>query len=222
TTGTVSMPIPPWFSNLAAVLTDNPLLIFLMTIGILLNAFQVETNVIVGWTRVVVAMSIDGVYPKILSSVSSRTHTPVIAHVLFFVLGAVIYSYIYNFVPGYLTLTLAVTAVATVMYIGTAFGGAIFPWTRKSVYENSAAAKYKIAGVPLITISGIIATIFSAWMLYYYLTVPGLGVMTSSRVSESIMLSIFVIWVAYFFLRRWYLKGRGIDLDLAFKEVPPV
>jgi len=222
TTGTVSMPIPPWFSNLAAVLTDNPLLIFLMTIGILLNAFQVETNVIVGWTRVVVAMSIDGVYPKILSSVSSRTHTPVIAHVLFFVLGAVIYSYIYNFVPGYLTLTLAVTAVATVMYIGTAFGGAIFPWTRKSVYENSAAAKYKISGVPLITISGIIATIFSAWMLYYYLTVPGLGVMTSSRVSESIMLSIFVIWVAYFFLRRWYLKGRGIDLDLAFKEVPPV
>jgi amino acid transporter len=222
TTGTVSMPIPPWFSNIAAVLTDNPLLIFLMTVGILLNAFQVETNVIIGWTRVTVAMSIDGVFPKILSNVNSRTHTPVIAHVLFFILGAVIYSAVYNFVPGYLTLTLAVTAVATVMYIGTAFGGAIFPWTRKSVYDSSPAAKYKVAGIPLATICGLVATAFSVWMLYYYLTVPGLGVMTPNRISESIMLSIFVIWVVYFFVRRAYLKGRGIDLDLAFKEVPPV
>jgi amino acid transporter len=221
-TGTVSMPIPPWFSNIAAVLTDNPILIFLMTVGILLNAFQVETNVIVGWTRVVVAMSIDGVFPKILSSVNSRTHTPVIAHVVFFVLGAVIFGAVYNFVPGYTTLTLAVTAVATIMYIGTAFGGAIFPWTRKPVYDTSPVAKYKLAGVPIITICGLIATIFSAWMLYYYLTVPGLGVMTPSRISETIMLSIFVIWVVYFFVRRRYLSGRGIDLDLAFKEVPPV
>ena len=47
-TGTVSMPIPPWFSNLAAVLTDNPFLIFLMIIGILLNALQVVWNVIIG------------------------------------------------------------------------------------------------------------------------------------------------------------------------------
>jgi len=36
------------------------------------------------------------------------------------------------------------------------------------------------------------------------------------------MLGIFVIWLAYFFIRRAYLKRRGIDLDLAFKEVPPV
>jgi hypothetical protein len=137
-------------------------------------------------------------------------------------LGAVIYSAVYNFVPGYLTLTLAVTAVATVMYIGTAFGGAIFPWTRKSVYDSSPVAKYKLAGIPLVTICGIIATLFSVWMLYYYLTVPGLGVMTSNRISETIMISIFVIWVIYFFIRRAYLKRRGIDLELAFKEVPPV
>src|SRR5712691_3406778 len=54
-------PIAPWFSNLAMVLTDNPIILFLMIIGILLNALQVVFNVIVGWTRVAVAMSIDGV-----------------------------------------------------------------------------------------------------------------------------------------------------------------
>jgi len=222
-TGTVSMPIPPWFSNLAAVLSDNPILIFLMIIGILLNALQIVFNVIVGWTRVSVAMSIDGVLPKFLSSVNSRTHTPVVAHVIFLILGGFVMSYVYNFVPGYILLTLAVTAVATVFYIGTAFGGAIFPWTRKETYDTSPIAKYKIARIPVITICGIVATLFSAWMLFYYITIPGLGVINfENPTSAIIMLGIFVFWLAYFFVRRWYLKRIGINLDLAFKEVPPV
>ena len=222
-TGTVSMPIPPWFSNLAAVLTDNPFLIFLMIIGILLNAVQVVWNVIIGWTRVSVAMSIDGVFPKVVSAVNERTHTPVNAHIFFAVAGGVVYSWIYNFVPGYILLTLAVTAVATVMYIGTAMGGAIFPWTRKEVYNTSPMAKYKIAGIPVITICGIIATLFSAWMLYWYITVPGLGVISFQNLTSAIiMVAIFLFWVAYFFIRRWWLKRIGINLDLAFKEIPPV
>jgi amino acid transporter len=205
---------------LAAVLTDNPIIVFLMIIGILLNAIQVVFNVIIGWTRVAVAMSIDGVLPKFVSQVSERTHTPVTAHIIFLVLGGFVMSYVYNFYPGFLTYTLAVTMVATVMYIGTALGGAIFPWTRKEVYETSPIAKYKIAGVPLITISGVIAAIFSGWMLYYYLTVPGLGFANLS--SEIVMLGIFLAWTAYYFIRRMYLHRTGIDLELAFKEVPPI
>src|SRR2546422_1681590 len=113
-------PIAPWFSNLAMVLTDNPIILFLMIIGILLNALQVVFNVIVGWTRVAVAMSIDGALPRAVSHVSPRTHTPVNAHVIFLILGGFLYAYIYNMVPGYTTYTLAVTAGAPVMYLGTA------------------------------------------------------------------------------------------------------
>jgi amino acid transporter len=219
-TGTVNMPIPPWFSNLAAVLTDNPLIVFLMIIGILLNSLQVVMNVIIGWTRVSVAMSIDGVLPKFVSAVNERTHTPVNAHIIYAILGGVIYSYVYNFVPSFLSLTLAVTAVATLMYIGTSLGGAVFPWTRKETYNSSPVAKYKVGGVPLITICGIIAAAFSAWMLYYYLTIPGLGV--ASIPSEAFIAFIFGAWTVYFFVRKWYLKRIGINLDLAYKEVPPI
>ena len=213
-------PIVPWFSNLAMVLTDNPIILFLMIIGILLNAIQIVFNVIVGWTRVAVAMSIDGVLPKIVSRVSPRTHTPVVAHLIFLILGGFVYAYIYNMVPGYTSLTLAVTAVATVMYIGTAVGGAVFPRTRPEVYRTSAIAKYKVGPIPLITICGVIAAGFSAWMLYWYLTEPWLGV--NSQLSEIIMVAIFVIWVTYYFVRRWYLRRIGVDLDLAYKEVPPI
>jgi basic amino acid/polyamine antiporter, APA family len=218
--GASAAPFLPYFSNLALVLTSNPIVLFFMIVGVLLNAIQVVFNVIVGWTRVAVAMSIDGALPKIVSNVSPRTHTPVFAHLIFLVLGGVVFSYVYNLVPGYTTYTLAVTAVATVMYIGTALGGALFPKTRKEVYATSPIAKYKIGPVPLITLCGVIAAGFSLWMLYWYLTQPFLGV--ANYVSEIIMLAIFLAWVGYYFLRRAYLRSVGVNIDLAYKEVPPI
>jgi amino acid transporter len=215
-----NMPIPPWFSNLAEVLTNNPALIILMMIGILLNAIQVVFNVIIGWTRVAVAMSIDGVLPKWLSNVNDRTHTPVNAQVFYLIVAGFGMGYVYNFVPGYTSYALAVTAVATVMYIGTALGGAIFPRVRKQIYDNSPIARYKVGGLPLITICGLIAAGFSAVMLYDYLAYPFLGV--ASAISEEIMLAIFLGWVAYYFIRRSWLRRVGIDLELAYKEIPPI
>jgi basic amino acid/polyamine antiporter, APA family len=219
--------IAPWFSNLAMMLTDNPIILFLMIVGVLLNALQVVFNVIVGWTRVAVAMSIDGVLPKAVSHVSPRTHTPVIAHVIFLILGGYVYAYIYNMVPGYLTYTLAVTAVATVMYIGTAVGGAIFPKTRREVYRTSPIAKYKVGPIPVITICGVIAAAFSAWMLFYYITEPFLGIANLTMGFDGlksllIMFAIFIGWTVYYFVRRAYLKSVGISLDLAYKEIPPI
>jgi APA family basic amino acid/polyamine antiporter len=220
--------ILPWFSNLAMLLTDNPIILFLMIIGVMLNAIQVVFNVIIGWTRVAVAMSIDGALPKLVSHVSPRTHTPVYAHVIFLILGGFVFAYIYNLVPGYTTYTLAVTAIATVMYIGTALGGALFPWTRKEVYRTAPISKYKIGPIPLITLCGFVAVAFSAYMLYLYLTVGWLiGVDVTQGPAgippfAYIMLAIFVGWVAYYFIRRAYLRRIGIDLELAYKEVPPI
>jgi amino acid transporter len=198
-----------------------------MIIGILLNALQVVFNVIIGWTRVAVAMSIDGVLPKIVSHVSPTTHTPVVAHVVFLILGGYLYAYIYNMVPGYTTLTLAVTAVATVLYIGTAMGGAVFPRTRREVYRTSPIAKYKVGPIPLITLCGLIATGFSVWMLYWYITQPFLGIADLSKGFDGvksllIMIAIFVGWSVYYFVRRAYLRSIGINLDLAYKEIPPI
>jgi basic amino acid/polyamine antiporter, APA family len=227
--GTNPAPFTPYFSYLAAVLTNNPVILFLMIIGIMLNAIQVVFNVIIGWTRVAVAMSIDGVLPKAVSNVNPRTHTPVFAHIVFLILGGVVYSYVYNLVSingtPWTTYTLAVTMVATVMYIGTALGGALFPKTRPEVYRTAPISKYKVGPIPLITLCGAIAVAFSVWMLYWYVTNPFLGVVLAGNqgiISLGIMGGIFVGWVAYYFIRRAYLKSIGINLELAYKEIPPI
>src|SRR3989442_10743277 len=144
--------ISPWFSNLALMLTDNPIILFLMIIAVLLNALQVVFHVIIGWTRVAVAMSIDGALPKVVSHVSPRTHTPVYAHLIFLILGGYVYAYIYNMVPGNLTYTLAVTAVPTVSYIGTAIGGAPFPRNPREGEWAGPVRAYKKGSPPRLTI----------------------------------------------------------------------
>src|SRR5207237_7504048 len=126
-----------WFRALAIILTDTPILLFLMIIGIMLNALQVVFNVIVGCTRVAVAMSIDGVLPKFVSHVSPRTHTPVYAHVIFLILGGYVFAYVYNLIPNYQIYTLAVTAVATIMYIDTALAGPVCLWTSKAALRTT-------------------------------------------------------------------------------------
>src|SRR5438876_530859 len=115
-----------------------------------------------------------------------------------------------------------------IMYIGTALGGAVFPWTRKEVYRTAPISKYKVGPIPLITICGVIAAAFSATMLYFFLTVPFLVNVDFSNLGYSgnlflyVVVAIFFGWVAYYFVRRAYLRRIGVDLDLAYKEVPPI
>jgi amino acid transporter len=219
-TGNLGMPIPPWFSNLVVVLTSNPLIVVLATVGIFLNALQVVYNVYIGQTRMAFATAMDRILPAWVFKINEKTGTPVNAQVLFFVLGGIVYSFVYNFVPGWITYTLAVTAVATVMYIATSVAGALLPYRMRDAYRNSEVSAHRILGVPAITVAGAVSAAFSAWMLYYYLTVPSLGV--ASPQSEALMLAIFLGWLAYFAVRRVYVKRKtGIGLDLAFKEIPP-
>ncbi|MGC8861096.1 MAG: APC family permease [Thermoplasmata archaeon] len=220
-TGNLSMPVLPWFSTLIVALTDNPILIFLATFGITLAAMQIVFNVYIGQTRVAIAASIDQVLPAWISKINGRTGTPVNVHLLFYFLGGVLYSFIYNFYPGFITYTLAVTAVATIMYIATSLSAALLPWKLKEAYSVSEVSKYKISKIPLITISGIIAALFSLWMLYYYVTDPMLGV--ASVPSYIFITGVFLGWLMYFAFRRYYLKRKyAIDLDDTFRNIPPL
>ncbi len=220
-TGNISMPILPWFSTLIVVLTNNPILIVIISFGIFMASLQIVYNVFIGQTRVAIASSIDRVLPAWISKLNSRTGTPLNVHLTFFILGDIVYAYVYNFVPGWLTYTLAVTAIATIMYIGTSLASALMPWKLKEVYQNSEVSKYKILGIPLVTVFGIIAAIFSAWMLYYYVTVPSLGV--ASVPSYILIVLIFTGWLVYYYVRRYYLlKKEGVDLNIGFKYIPPI
>ena len=47
-----------------------------------------------------------------------------------------------------------------ITFFGTAIAAIILPWRKKELYQNSPIARYKVAGIPLITIPGPITALF--------------------------------------------------------------
>lgn len=79
---------------------------------------------------------------------------------LLMVIPAVIVSALYAYnVGGFTSITLAATQGIAIMYFGTAIAAIVLPYKKKDLFEASPIAKMKFAGVPLITIAGLISAV---------------------------------------------------------------
>src|SRR5205807_8566819 len=113
----------------------------------------------------------DRVLPERVADVSEKRHVPIWALVLMLV-PSIIVSAFYAYTASMKTWIIDATLVIAVTFLGTSIAAAILPWRKKSLYQNSAIAKYKVGGIPLITISGGITTLFLGWNLYKWLWPP--------------------------------------------------
>lgn len=117
-------------------------------------------------TRVMVAMSLDRVLPEMISKVHEKYHTPVNAHLVYF-LASIPIILCYNLVPGWVGLTLGVTFGCGYVFIISCLAGALLPYKAKEVYESSPGAKYMVNGFIglLATLIGVVGFIWISWVL---------------------------------------------------------
>ena len=155
-----------WPNIIAVAVTASPIVVLLIGLGYILNSHQIVHNCYIGMTRVMVAMSLDRLLPEWVSKVNERYHTPVNAHVAYF-LASIPVILAYNLVPGWVGLTLGVTFGCGYVFIITCLAGALLPYRAKDVYEASPGAKYTVNGLVALvfTLLGIAAFIWTAWVL---------------------------------------------------------
>jgi len=84
-----------WPNMIATAIANNPIVTLLIAFGFILNGHQIVHNCYIGMTRVMVAMSLDRLLPEMVSRVSDRLHTPVNAHVIYF-LASLPVIWLYN------------------------------------------------------------------------------------------------------------------------------
>jgi amino acid transporter len=155
-----------WPNIIAIAVTASPIIVLIIGLGYILNSHQIVHNCYIGMTRVMVAMSLDRLLPEWFSRVDERYHTPVNAHLAYF-LASIPVILAYNLVGGWVGLTLGVTFGCGYVFIITCLAGALLPYRAKEVYEASPGAKYKVSGYVgvLFTILGVVAFIWTAWAL---------------------------------------------------------
>jgi APA family basic amino acid/polyamine antiporter len=213
-----------WPPIIAVALAGSPLVVLIIGLGYLLNGFQIVCNCYIGMTRVLVAMSLDRLLPEWFSKVNEKLHTPMNAHIAYFA-ASIPVILAYNLVPGWIGLTLGVTFGCGYVFVITCIAGALLPYRAKELYEASPGAKYKLGGIPMITVLGVLGGILGILMVAAFLFAPQLGVLGTWSMAnpwpQVIAFGIILISWIWYMIAKNAQKSRGINVDYAFKEIPP-
>ncbi|KRT64667.1 MAG: amino acid permease [Chloroflexi bacterium CSP1-4] len=216
-----------WPNILAIAISASPLVILLISVGFILNSHQIVHNCYIGMTRVMVAMSLDRVLPELVSRVSDRFHTPVNAHVIYF-LASIPVIWLFNTfavtnadgsTTSWTSLTLGVTFACGYVFVATALAGALLPFRAKGVYEASPGSKFTIAGIPTVTIVGALGFIAGTIFLVLFLTNSQLGL--TSQLAYTVVGGILVFSALWYIVTKMVRRSGGINVEYAFKEIPP-
>ncbi|HTE03683.1 MAG TPA: hypothetical protein VK739_06060, partial [bacterium] len=168
-------------------------------------------------TRVIFAAAFDRVLPEWAAQVSPRSHVPTGALVLM-VAPSIVVSALYSYYPGFATYTLDATLVIAVTYLGSVVAATILPWRRPRLYGASPVARYKVAGVPLITVAGVVTVVFLAFNLWKWVTDATYGV--NNRQSAMYMLILYALALVMYLIARVVRARQGIDLTKTHAEIP--
>jgi sterol desaturase/sphingolipid hydroxylase (fatty acid hydroxylase superfamily) len=95
----------------------------------------------------------------------------------------------------------------------------VFAYRRhsKSIFEQSPVA-YRIGGIPVLSILGVLAAAFVAYLTYLFILDPFAGA-TSTPSLVAITIGLLAA-IAIYFGAYAYRKKQGIDLNLLFREIP--
>ncbi|MHB8399719.1 MAG: APC family permease [Candidatus Limnocylindrales bacterium] len=217
---TTAPTIPIWGypPMLAAFLIDSHLV--QMGIVILFGAW------FIGWagtlwlssTRMIFAAAFDRVLPEAAARVSDRG-VPWMALLLIMVPG-VILSWLYAYQAGFSALTLDASLVIAVTFFGTSFAATILPWWKRDLYNKSPIARYKLAGLPLISVAGAITTIFLGWVVYEWLSNSLYGIGVGNSQSIKFLGIVYGLAALVWVVARLYRRAQGVDLDAIHAEIP--
>jgi len=106
-------------------------------------------------------------------------------------------------------------------FAGSLVGAAIFPWKAKALYEQSPISKYKLAGMPVITITALAGLAMDVAAIAFYFTNPNYGIWPGTSMALGFAAMLYIVPFVYYILIKQYRRNQGIKIELAFKEVPP-
>ena len=229
TTEVPPLPVWPNPAMLAAFLTNNRLVQIVILVLMSVWWFGWAGTLFLSSTRVVFAAAFDRYLPEKVAELN-KNGTPVNA-MLLMVVPAVVVSYMYAYnVGGFISVTLAATQAIAIMYFGTSIAAIVLPYKKKDLYEASPIAKMKVAGIPLITVAGLIFGGFLLFLLVEWFfdpwlntggEAPGLyGISLMNTNSVVFLLATYGLAAALYYGFKSKRKSEGIDMDKVQAEIP--
>ena len=167
------LPVIPNLVLFASLISNNPIFSLIVSIDFVLTFLLVIPWGILGMSRVLLAYSLDGIIPSGFSKLNKKG-VPVRA-VLVAVIGGEIFLVFLSGLVGpatasyaFLLYSYAAIATSAFLFPFTTITLILLPYRHKQVYESFCPIKQKVAKVPLVTVIGIVAFVYSLFTVISY------------------------------------------------------
>lgn len=214
-----TMPFPPNWANFAAILTDNVILRFLIGLNFIAFDFYWIPFSYIVFARVLFAQGMDQIGPRWFTDLNPRFNTPIKLFVLQWVLGQATIVH-YCLYPEWLGgLSIVGLDALTVWAIG-GIAVMLLPFVKKvrHIWKVS-PYRWSIGPLPIAVIAGIFSILFAGITIWAIYASPAMGGLNIYWTPIYVMVGVAgVLW--YYAWKRKRAK-EGIDVSLAFKELPP-
>ncbi len=212
-----------YFSALASASNVIAVILAIAFIGWLLPGLYINMAMC---QRAILTWAFDGLIPQRAAAVNRRTHTPVFAIAATAVLAiaaAAWVAYSPNFFRAFAIMQLY--AYVPIVLVGLA--AVLMPIRRPDLFKGS-AADWRVGGIPVLQTMGSVCAVVGVFAIYLVIrfhtnlglvnTPGGFPYFTFTWLSPLI---VFVVGAAWYYIARAVRKSEGIDLDLAYKQIPP-
>lgn len=214
-----TLSVPPWVNVFVALVNSNPIINGLLILSYVCWGYFLLVSYYLIASRHILAWSFDRAFPSALAAVSDRFHSPVRAIVLTALISIVALGF-FAFLPSILA-PVNLTFLLIVAFMLDGLAGMILPWTKKALFESAPAiCKKKVVGIPLLAILGAYTVIFIVFLFFETLFNPAIigpfGLATGGTV-----VALLVIGAGIYFIMKSYYASKGLDIRLAYTELPP-
>ena len=195
------------FWTLAMGVSGNSILAWLLGIGwIVWDVAAIGYGVVV-ISRYFLAQAFDRFLPSKMAYVSPRTGSPVVAHSVD------------------LIVSIALIGAASFLYgsFVSLYGAALANW----IYFISVGAAASVYGLrhekgrakSILVVSGVLMAVVFVYLLYEFLVLP--SIYGGNLLAYGYVAVSYVLGLGIYLASKYYYGKRGIDISLAFKEIPP-
>lgn len=209
---------PAFFFFFVSMLTTSTVLIVIINLSFVLAIFVALPATFLIATRALFAWSFDRIAPERLSEVNPRTRSPLVANVVVLAVTLVFLAIIVFASGSFLSILFTAGLAEILTFIVVAIAGIVFPYRRRAMYEASSINR-TVLGLPVITLAGLVALAVYLFFFISLATQDALGANASTGIRATIIIA--AIAIALYPISYLVNRRRGVDLGLAFRELPP-
>lgn len=203
----------------ALLLSDDPVTKILISVGVFAAFFANGLGYFLLISRIVFALSFDRLLPTKMADVREKSHSPVYAVALGFV-GVAMFTTLGTF-TSFITLFRNLILVVFAIFVIGCLCAAVMPYRRPDLFDASPKAiRGRWLGVPAVTVIASVTAVVFAVQVYLL----GVKPEYSGGYHWDSILTLGVTCVAglvLYVVSSVALRRKGIDLDMAMKELPP-